>query len=332
MAKNASGDLESDSPATWRPLLRVLAQVGASLGVTVRPIGGGWMAELVKGSERRLLHGYQLELNAASAAAIATDKAAAFDVLGALGLAAVPHRVFLHPRLSGYAPEGGNWGDMLKHFEGLGRDVVLKDNSGTGGMGVYRVQSERALEACTYRLFQRAHGLAIAPFVVIDREVRVIVLDGAPMVAIEKHRPSVTGDGVSSLRTLIERGVTASMAERIGYTDPDLLAELEDVIPTGARRLLNWRHNVGQGTTPRLLNLTDAGVAVVLKGACEAAAGLRVRFASVDMVEVGGQWMVLEVNAGVMMDGLMRLVPEGEALAETVYAAALERMFRSETQ
>jgi len=290
------------------------------------------MAELVKGSERRLLHGYQLELNTAAAAAIAADKAAAFEVLEASGIEAVPHRVFLHPRLSGFAPEGGNWGEMLRHFNSLGRDAVVKDNSGTGGMGVYRVQSERALEACTYRLFQRVHGLAMAPFLVIEREVRVIVLDGAGLLAIEKHRPSVTGDGVSSLRTLIERGVTASMAERIGYTDPDLLAELEEVIPTGARRLLNWRHNVGQGTTPRVLAVEGAGVGVVVERACAAAERLRVRFASVDVVEVGGVWKVLEVNAGVMMDGLMRLVPGGEAIAEDVYTAALKRMFGSEAE
>ena len=204
-----------------RPLLRALRRAGAPLGIDVRPIGGGWMAELVRGDDRRLLHGYQLELNTASASAVATDKSAACEVLQRAGVPAVPHRVFLHPRLTGYAPEEGSWRSMLTLFDELGRDAVVKDNVGTAGLGVYRARSERALEACIYRLFQRVHGVAIGPFVAIEREVRVILLDGQPMLAIEKHRPTVEGDGVSTLRELLARSVTRTTAERIGYTDPD---------------------------------------------------------------------------------------------------------------
>lgn len=316
----------SSSPASERPLLRILRRVGASMGITIHPIGGGWMAELRMGEERRMLHGYQLELNSAAAAGIATDKAAAFEVLSAHGVKAVRHEVFLHPRLTGYAPEGGSWRGMLELFEELGRDAVVKDNMGTGGVGVFRARSERSLEACTYRLFQRVHGLAMCPFLEIEREVRVLLLDGRPLLAIEKQRPSVEGDGVSTLRTLIERGVTRSMAERIGYTDPDLMAELEDVIPAGAVRLLNWRHNLGQGSTAQLVATEGEEFTVVAKAA---ASVLRITFASVDVVRVGNEWMVLEVNSGVMMDGLMRQLPDGEAVAEMVYRAALERMFRS---
>jgi glutathione synthase/RimK-type ligase-like ATP-grasp enzyme len=49
-----------------------------------------------------------------------------------------------------------------------------------------------------------------------------------------------------------------------------------------------------------------------------------IRFASVDIVHVAGEWKVLEINSGVMMETLGRHHPEQVAAA---YAAALDKLF-----
>ena len=58
--------------------------------------------------------------------------------------------------------------------------------------------------------------------------------------------------------------------------------------------------------------------------AIEAAQAIGIRFASVDVVRVGGEWKVLEINSGVMMEALGKLHPE---LVHATYNAALDKVF-----
>ncbi len=58
--------------------------------------------------------------------------------------------------------------------------------------------------------------------------------------------------------------------------------------------------------------------------AANAARAIGIRFASIDIVRVGGEWKVLEINSGVMMETLGRHHPE---LVHAAYAAALDKLF-----
>jgi glutathione synthase/RimK-type ligase-like ATP-grasp enzyme len=87
--------------------------------------------------------------------------------------------------------------------------------------------------------------------------------------------------------------------------------------------MLNWRHNLDSGSQPVLLQsgeIHDTCVALAIK----AASMIGIRFASVDVVQVDGRWLVLEINSGVMMESLGRLHPE---LVTAAYEAALDRVF-----
>jgi glutathione synthase/RimK-type ligase-like ATP-grasp enzyme len=91
----------------------------------------------------------------------------------------------------------------------------------------------------------------------------------------------------------------------------------------GETRLLNWRHNLDAGAEPVLLEEGEAREACV-EIATRAAAAIGIRFASVDLVRVAGDWRVLEINSGVMMEALSRRHPD---LVEAAYAAALDKVF-----
>ena len=58
--------------------------------------------------------------------------------------------------------------------------------------------------------------------------------------------------------------------------------------------------------------------------ATQAAKSIDLRFGSIDVVEVGNSWRVLEINSGVVMEALGRTHPE---LVYTAYAAALDKVF-----
>jgi glutathione synthase/RimK-type ligase-like ATP-grasp enzyme len=60
--------------------------------------------------------------------------------------------------------------------------------------------------------------------------------------------------------------------------------------------------------------------------AARAAEALSLRFVSVDVVDVAGEFRVLEVNSGVMLEGFARLVPAGYDRAKEIYRRAVQAM------
>jgi glutathione synthase/RimK-type ligase-like ATP-grasp enzyme len=152
---------------------------------------------------------------------------------------------------------------------------VVKPNEGTSGRLVFKVTSEAALDDAVREIFASHLSLAISPYVEIAEEVRVVLIDDAPLAVYAKQR--------------------------------------------GA----DWRHNLDLGARPVLLppgETRDNCVALAIR----AVQAIVIRFASVDIVRVGDEWKVLEINSGVMMEALGRHHPE---LVHAAYTAALDRLF-----
>ena len=85
----------------------------------------------------------------------------------------------------------------------------------------------------------------------------------------------------------------------------------------------DWRHNLDLGARPVLLSSGEARDACV-RLAISAAQAIGIRFASIDIARVSSDWMVLEINSGVMMETLGRHYPE---LVHAAYTAALDKLF-----
>ena len=154
-----------------------------------------------------------------------------------------------------------------------------------------------------------------------------MVLDGDVQLIYGKDRPTVTGDGVRSVRALIEAEV---VAQRMTLT-PEAWAALDcalgDVPKDGHVVPLQWKHNLGMGAKPRLYSCDDPSLSEAMTLAPAAMRALGARFGSVDIVQVDGQDLVLEVSAGVMLEHAVSWHPDGAALAARIYGAALDRVF-----
>jgi glutathione synthase/RimK-type ligase-like ATP-grasp enzyme len=140
---------------------------------------------------------------------------------------------------------------------------------------VFKVTSEAELDEAARKIFASHLSLAISPFVEIEEEVRVVLIDDMPLAVYAKAR--------------------------------------------GA----DWRHNLDLGARPVLLApgaTRDTCVALAIS----AAQAIGIRFASVDMIRVGSEWKVLEINSGVMMETLGKHHPE---LVAAAYTAALDKVF-----
>ena len=294
------------------------------IGVDVR--ADGWLIVMQDGTQRKLAFAYDLGLNSAVAHRIANDKAATSDVLTLSGIACVPHTLFLNPELHAFVPPRGAWEAMLALLQQSPDGVVVKPNEGTSGKSVFWVKTKPALELAVKRIFSAQTALVVSPYMQIAEEVRVVVLDGRPLVVYAKDRPAVTGDGERSLLALaLESVPPARRAGVLGGMFADLdNAALDAIVPAGERRVLNWRHNLENGAEPVLLPEGETRESCVALAA-RAAEAIGIRFASVDVVRVDGSWQVLEVNSGVMMEALSSKQP---ALVQATYSAALCELFK----
>jgi glutathione synthase/RimK-type ligase-like ATP-grasp enzyme len=294
-------------------------------GIEIEIRSQGWLIVMRRGSERHIAFGYDVGLNSAVAHRIANDKSAAADILHISGVPCVPHTLFLNPELNQYIPAPGSWEAMLRLLEQHPGGIVIKPNEGTTGRSVFMVSTKPALELAVSRIFSANLSLAISPFVDIEDEVRVVLVDFVPAVVYSKNRPSVTGDGK---RSLMELALAAIPAEQRSSVLPGMAKELDKdeldaILPAGRRRVLNWRHNLDSGAQPIVLEQGEVREACI-QIAVKAAKAITMRFGSIDVVRVDGSWQIMEVNSGVMMEALGRSHPD---LVYAAYDAALDKVF-----
>jgi glutathione synthase/RimK-type ligase-like ATP-grasp enzyme len=312
-------------PSNQRIFVDAITRYCARRGITVEIRSDGWLIVMQRGARRHLAFGYDIGLNGAVARAIANDKAATADILELSGIPCLPHRLFPGPRLDQYIPPKGTWEAMLDLLERHPAGVVVKPNDGTSGRSVFLVTSRAKLECAVHEIFASHANLAISPYVTIEDEVRVVLLDEAPLVVYAKSRPSVVGDGKHSLFELV---LAAAPAEQRSAILPGLLhdrdkTELDAIVPAGQRRILNWRHNLDAGSRPLLLDQGDLRQTCV-QLAVRAATAIGLRFGSIDVIRTDRGLQVLEINSGVMMEALGKLHP---GLVYAAYEAALEKVF-----
>ncbi|MFL6837870.1 MAG: RimK family alpha-L-glutamate ligase [Bradyrhizobium sp.] len=297
--------------------------VDHAIAIEVR--SDGWLVVMQRGARRHLAFGYDVGLNSATAHQIANDKSATAEILKLSGVPCIPHTLFLGLKLNPYLPASGSWEAMLGLLSEYPRGLVIKPNEGTSGDSVFLVTTKRKLELAVSKIFSAYPSLAISPYVDIDDEIRVVLVDDDPIVVYRKNRPTVVGDGAHSL---LELALAATPPEQRSAVLSGMIgdfekADLDAMVPKGARRVLNWRHNLDSGAQPIILEQGKT------RGACiqiatEAAKAIGIRFGSIDVVRVGGAWQILEVNSGVKMEALSRSHPE---LVYTAYSAALDKVF-----
>lgn len=293
------------------------------IGIEIR--SQGWLIVMQRGPRRHYAFGYDVGLNSAMAHRIANDKAATAEVLEISGVPCIPHTLFLSPKLNEYIPPTGSWEAMLRLLHQHPQGIVVKPNEGTTGRSVFMVSTKPRLELAVNRIFSSGLSLAISPYVDIEDEVRVVLIDDLPVVAYSKNRPSVTGDGKHSL---LELALAATPAKARSTVLPGMVGDLDKddldaILPPGRRRVLNWRHNLDSGARPILLEQGETRQACV-EIAVKAAQAIEMRFGSIDVVRVDDRWQILEINSGVMMEALSRLHPE---LVYAAYDRALDKVF-----
>lgn len=315
-------------PNRERVLVALVREIAAEQDIQLASFSHDWLLRLERGGRARHILGYNFEINSATAQMITSDKAATADILAAEGIAHVDHRLFLKPTLADYVSSDGNWQRMQAYAKERGYPLVAKANQGTGGGQVYRVENALELEVAVQRIFANQRGLSLSPFLEIEQEFRAIVLDEDCELLYAKQRPAVSGDGQSTVLELIEQALLAGTitSELASQALDGRAGDLKQVLDKDQELLLGWKHNLGAGARPLLLERGERYEELAAL-AEEARSAVGIRFASVDIVQVAGELAVLEVNSGVMMEFFVQHYPEQRETAKSIYAKAIEKMF-----
>ena len=104
------------------------------------------------------------------------------------GIPCIAHTQFSNPVLADYAPASGLHEAMRTLLRQHPQGVVVKPNEGTSGRLVFKVTNEAELDHAAREIFASHLSLAISPYVEIAEEVRVVLIDDAPLAVYAKVR------------------------------------------------------------------------------------------------------------------------------------------------
>lgn len=171
-----------------RIFVQAIRRYCASHGIAIDVRAGGWLIAMRRHEKRHFAFGYDIGLNSAIAHRLANDKSATAEALALEHVPCIAHHLFLNPKL-GKNVVGPAWRDAMRemladHPQG----VVVKPNEGTSGRSVFKVTTEAELDQAVGEVFSMSAGLVISPYVAIEDEVRVVLLDDVPLVVYSKQR------------------------------------------------------------------------------------------------------------------------------------------------
>lgn len=306
-----------------RNFVSIIREVCEEENIKLESFSYDWIFHLSKDGMNNYIFGYQFGLNAASTHSICCDKSAASEIMSALKIPNVEHWFFMSPTNQKYISESGNWILLIQKLEEYGK-IVCKTNTGSGGNLVFCVCNQYELENAVYKIFQKSRSMAVSPYYEIENEYRAIVLDGEIKIIYSKQRKYIIGDGVHTINSLILKNLLENDSS---FVNAKILDEdLTRILEKGERFELNWKHNLGQGSEAFIIeneniknHINNIIKMIVTK--------MNIRFASIDIIKCNGEYKVLEINSGVMMEHFSSQDEEKYKIAKEIYREAILKMF-----
>lgn len=276
--------------------------------------GHGGHVETTSG-RRWFFRGTHFDLNPLGASEISDDKAASLAALNKCGLL-TPESLCLSGPVARAKETAHAFAD--EH----GYPLFLKPNEGQEGLDVERLETRDDLTDSIDRLLAR-HRLLLLQRAVEGDDLRLLVLDGVVLCAVQRTPPALCGNGRTAIRDL--------MGEKLKklLSDPRCQRELvrqgltfDTVLEEGQKVRLLPNANLSAGGAGTLI--MDVVPSTLADAAIKAAGCLNLRYAGIDLIAApDGTYRILEVNAA---PGLARLAAQGD-MEKAVVADVYERVF-----
>jgi ribosomal protein S6--L-glutamate ligase len=177
------GPVDAGTWADLRPAFTgQISEIAAQGGISLVWHSANWIAELQRDGRSCYLIGYTFPLNNAASAHIAHDKAATCTLLTASGVPAVPHHLLRVP------PGASLETAVAMAAATAGLPLVAKPHQESGGIDVCRARSAAELRQVIASLTRRYRAITLSPWLAIDEEYRVVILDKQEYITFRKVR------------------------------------------------------------------------------------------------------------------------------------------------
>ena len=288
-------------------------------GISMRSASFGYVTELKKGDKIRYIVGDSLELNTATSFKIASDKFACFSVLTQNEIPSIKYNMIFNPKTrTDY--ENDDIKKAMILFDQYGGKAILKANSSSQGKDVFYITDKETLKNKIVEEFaNNKDSVSICPFYNIGYEYRAIFLDGEIIFCYKKEKPYVVGNGINTIRELIEDINSSDI-----YDNLDL-----NYVPNKNEKVeVSWKHNLCLGGIPNL-EIDDETRKRVYDLAKSAGKTIGIRFASIDIAETENkELLIMEINSNVCMSKFASIVSNGLQIEYEIFSNAVDKMFK----
>lgn len=292
---------------------RIIKQICQEKNIQYEELSDDWIIKLKKENKNKFLVGYKFDLNTQATAEICNDKFALYAVLESEGIQVIKHNIIFKNEES----------KLNKYFNEYNNDVVLKPNNGTCGNNVLHICDFNKLKDEYNRLINKCYSVDICPFYNIENEYRIIYLPNKQYI-YKKIKPIITGDGIHTVRELLIDFNKEYFSKEENLKNENVSA---DYVPAlGEIIEYEWRFNLSKGA--KISNVDDKEKEMLIEIVKKIVEIIGVKFVSIDIVKLtNNQYMVMEINSGVMMENLIKLQENGEQIAKDLYGEAIDLMF-----
>lgn len=330
-ALNRLRELDEDErlgPSTGSIVYAALAR-----GIPYRRLTSGSMVQLGWGSKQRRIQAAETDGTSAIAQSIAQDKELTKKLLDAAGVP-IP---FGRP----VQDEEDAWAAALE----IGLPIVVKPQDGNQGKGVTVNVASREHLRIAYSAAEAVSSSVMVERYLPGHDYRLLVVGGKVVAAARRDPPQVIGDGVHSVRELVDivnsdprrseghaTALTKIRLDTIALARLDIQGfSVDSIPPKGSRVIL--RNNANLSTGGSATDVTDDVHAEVAARAVAAAQMIDLDICGVDVVcdsllkpleEQGGG--VIEVNAA---PGLRMHLQPSYGKARAVGEAIVSSMFNA---
>lgn len=164
-------------------------------------------------------------------------------------------------------------------------------------------------------------AVCVCPYLDIEYEYRTIFLDGEVIYIYKKQKPFVVGDGYLNIRELINRDFK--------YFEVSMENLDFNYIPKKDEKVIvGWKHNLGNGAIPIVIDENDLYYSDVKKIALETGRVMELKYAAIDIAVSPNEVLVMEVNAkNIGITKFCDMVPNGFEIGKKIYSKVIDKMF-----
>ncbi|MEK9135154.1 MAG: cyanophycin synthetase [Patescibacteria group bacterium] len=326
-----------------RPLLgKILQKIAPKIGATVimEPKWNIVGQIIFRNGRKRYFKYSSLDINTLGASEIAKDKDYANFFMKRMGYPTIPGKTFFSDFWCKIVGSRQNIDAGYRYAKRIGFPVFIKPNSGSQGNGVSRAHNKREFYQAMQFVFTQ-DKIALVQKPVAGKDYRVVVLDDKIISAYERIPLNVIGDGVSSIRQLLQSKQTQFVASgrdtkiknddfRITQKLKQQGLNLSSAVKPNQRIFLLDNANLSSGGDS--LDVTQHIHPAFKKIAVDLTKDMGLRLCGVDFIINGDitarpdEYWILEVNSAPGLDHYAKTGKEQEKIVEDMYLEILKAM------